>query len=246
MGRHWTHVALAAASRFIIDVRLGARTLESAAQLVASVALACRHTLPLLLIDDHRPYPAAILQVFGLIRHRRRKRGRGRWKHPDLKPPPGLLVGVVKKTRDERGNLLGVRTKALFGSRRAIVRRIRRAEVGERINTSHIERLNGTLRGQQARLARRTRSVSRLAEALQYSLWLWRDLYNWTRPHGSLEGRSPAMAAGLTERVWSVRDYLEYPAHVSDLQSTIWSEERKNWLTSALETRKRKKLLPTS
>jgi len=246
MGRHWTHVALAAASRFIIDVRLGARTLESAAQLVASVALACRHTLPLLLIDDHRPYPAAILQVFGLIRHRRRKRGRGRWMHPDLKPPPGLLVGVVKKTRDERGNLLGVTTKALFGSRKAIVRRIRRAEVGEQINTSHIERLNGTLRGQQARLARRTRGVSRLAEALQHSLWLWRDLYNWTRPHGSLEGRSPAMAAGLTERVWSVRDYLEYPAHVSDLQRAIWAEERKNRLTSALEARKRKKLLPTS
>ena len=197
MGQHWTHVALDAASRFIIDVRLGARTLESAAQLVASVALACRPTLPLLLIDDpcpeprrDRPYPAAILQVFGLIRHRRRKRGRGRLKHPDLKPPPGLLVGVVKKTRDERGNLLGVTTKALFGSRKAIVRRIRRAEVGEQINTSPIERLNGALRGQQARLARRTRSVSRLAEALQHSLWLWRDLYNWTRPHGSLDGRS--------------------------------------------------------
>ena len=136
MGQHWTHVALAAASRFIIDVRLGARTLESAAQLVASVALACRSAvggLPLLLIDDHRPYPAAILQVFGLIRHRRRKRGRGRLKHPDLKPPPGLLVGVVKKTRDERGNLLGVTTKVLFGSRKAIVRRIRRAEVGEKL-----------------------------------------------------------------------------------------------------------------
>ena len=54
------------------------------------------------------------------------------------------------------------------------------------------------------------------------------------------------MVAGLTERIWSVRDYLEYPAHVSNLQSTIRAEERNNCLTSALEVRKRKKLLPTS
>jgi transposase InsO family protein len=230
----------------MIDVRIGPRTLESAAQLVASVAMACRHLLPLLLIDDHRPYPAAILQVFGAIRHRRRRRGRGRRKYPDLKPPPGILVGVVKKLRDDRGNLLRVTTKALFGSRKAIVRRIRRLKIGEQINTAHVERLNGTLRDQQARLARRTRSGSRLAEALQHSLWLWRDLYNWTRPHGSLDARSPAMAAGLADRLWSVRDYVEYPTHVSELQRTIWTEDRQTWLTSALDSKKRKKLLPTS
>ncbi len=65
--------------------------------MLASVAMAGGNTQPppLLLIDNHLPYPAAILQVFGVIRHRRRKRGRGRLKHPDLKPPPGLLAGVV-------------------------------------------------------------------------------------------------------------------------------------------------------
>jgi hypothetical protein len=45
-----------------------------------------------------------------------------------------------------------------------------------KINTSHMERLNGTIRGQQARLARRTRNGSHLEEMLQYSTWLWRDL----------------------------------------------------------------------
>ncbi len=55
-----------------------------------------------------------------------------------------------------------------------------------KINTSHMERLNGTIRGQQARLARRTRNGSHLEEMLQYSTWLWRDLYNWTRVHYSL------------------------------------------------------------
>jgi hypothetical protein len=235
------------ASRFLIDLRLGPRTLELAAELVASVAMACgRAALPLLLIDNHLPYPAAILQVFGVVRHRRRKHGRGRLKHPDLKPPPGLLAGVVEKRRDPWGNLLGVRTRALFGRRRKIVRQIRRLHIGRQINTAHIERLNGTLRGQQARLARRTRDGSRQPQTLQWSLWLWRDLYNWTRPHGSLDGHTPAMILGLADAVWTVHRYVWHVVHVSNLQRDIWAEERQHWLTSALDARKRKKLLPTS
>lgn len=231
----------------MIDLRVGPRTLEVAVELVASVAMACGPgPFPLMLIDNHLPYPAAILQVFGVIRHRRRKRGRGRLKHPDLKPPPGLLAGVVEKVRDPWGNLLGVRTRALFGRRRDIVRQIRRLHIGRQINTAHIERLNGTLRGQQTRLARRTRNGSRVVEALQWSLWLWRDLYNWTRPHGSLNGHTPAMALGLADTVWTVHHYVRCVVHVSDLQREIWAEERQNWLTSALDARKRKKLLPTS
>ncbi len=247
MGRHWVHAALAVPSRFLIDLRLGPRTLESAAALISSVGMACNHrSPPLLLIDNHLPYPAAILQVFGLIRHRRRKRGRGRRKHPDLKPPPGLMAGVVEKVRDMTGNLLRVRTRALFGRKRDIVKQIKRLDIGEQINTAHIERLNGTLRGQQSRLARRTRNGSRLAEALAWSLSLWRDLYNWTRPHGSLDGRTPAMALNLVEVVWTVPRYVAHPVHVSDLQCQVWAEERESWLTSALDSRKRLKLLPTS
>jgi len=242
---------LAVKSRFLIDLRVGPRTLETAAELAASVAMLCCLAgvllRPLLLlIDNHLPYPNAILQVFGLIRHRRRKRGRGRLKYPDLKPPPGLLVGVVEKVRNATGQLLRVRTKALFGGKGRIVRLIRKLKIGRQINTAHIERLNGTLRNQQARLTRRTRSASRLEEALQWSLWLWRDLYNWVRPHGSLPGQTPAMAIGLAQELWSVPRYVRCVVHVSDLQRQIWAEQRESLLTSALEARKRKKRLPTS
>jgi hypothetical protein len=231
----------------VIDLRVGPRTLESAAALTASVAACCNgNPAPLLLIDDHRPYPSAILQVFGLVKHGRRRRGRGRRKHPRLKPPPGLLVGVVHKVRDATGNLVGVHTRALFGRLRDIRQRIRELGIGQRINTSYIERLNGTVRGQQTRLARRTRNESRLAEALQWALWLWRDLYNWTRAHGSLNGRSPAMALGLAEEIWTVCHYVRHPVHVSDLQRQLWTEERQILLTPATHARKRKKALPTS
>jgi hypothetical protein len=231
----------------MVDLRLGPRTLETAAQLVVSVAACCEgQTLPLLLMDNHLPYPAAILQVFGEVLHRRRRHGHGRFKHPRLKPPAGLLVGVVLKIRDGTGNLVGVRTRALFGRRKDIIRRIRQLHIGRGINTAHIERANGTIRGHVARLGRRTRNGSRRRRTLRWALWLWRDLYNWTRAHASLLGRSPAMALGLAQELWTVPQYVRHPVHVSDIQRDAWAEQRRELLTSALEARERKKTVPTS
>ncbi len=200
----------------------------------------------MILVDDHLPYPQAILQVFGDIKHRRRKRGRGRLKHPRLKPPADLQTGVVKKLRDDRGHLLKVSSKALFGKKKEIIKRIQELGIGQKINTSHMERLNGTIRGQQARLIRRTRAGSHREELLQYSMWLWRDLYNWTREHYSLMGETPAMALSLTDEVWSVLKYILYPVHVSDLQRADWAEQRNSVLESAVDVYKRNKALPIS
>ena len=151
--------------------------------MLASVAACFRPGQPLLIeSDEHRPYPQAVLDLFGVTRFRRRRRVRGRRKHPDLKPPPGLWFAVVHKVRDACGNLLRVKTRRVFGPRRGILRLLKRLKLGRRINTGHIERLNGTMRTQQTRLARRTRNVSHASQALQFGLSLWRDLYHWTRP----------------------------------------------------------------
>ena len=234
-------------SRFLLESIIGPRTLETALQLTASVAVYSKDKdPPLILIDDHLPYPQAILQVFGNIKHCRRKKGRGRFKYPRLKPPADLQVGVVKKLRDSKGNLLKVSSKALFGKKKEIVKRIQDLGIGRKINTSHTERLNGTIRGQQARLIRRTRAGSHLQEMLQYSIWLWRDLYNWTRVHYSLLDETPAMALSLSDEVWTVLKYILYPVHVSDLQRLDWSEQRNSVLESAVDVYKRNKALPIS
>jgi len=234
-------------SRFLLESIIGPRTLQTAMQLTASVAIYAKDKdPPLILIDDHLPYPQAILRVFGQIKHRRRRNGKGRLKYPRLKPPLDLQVGVVKKIRDSRGNLLKVSTKALFGKKREIVKHIQKLDIGCKINTSHMERLNGTIRGQQARLARRTRNGSHLEIMLQYSIWLWRDLYNWTRVHYSLLDETPAMALGLSDDAWTVRKYILYPAHVSDLQRLDWAEQRNSVLESAIDVYERNKTLPIS
>jgi hypothetical protein len=232
----------------VIDLRVGPRDLATAAELVASVALCAPSGAapPLVLVDNHLPYPAALLQVFGEILHRRRKRRHGRKKHPGLKPPAGLLAGVVHKVRDASGNVVKVRARALFGRLKSIKARVAALGIGTTVNTSHLERLNGTLRCQQARLARRPRCVSRDGRRLQWSLWLWRDLYNWVRVHGALEGRTPAMAMGLSDHAWTVPEYVRYPVHVDDLTRAIWAEEREDILTPALDRQKHRKVMPAS
>jgi len=178
--------------------------------------------------------------------HCRRKNGKGRLKYPRLKPPPDLQVGVVKKLRDNKGNLLKVSSKALFGTKKDIEKRIKQLGIGQKINTSHVERLNGTIRCQQARLIRRTHSGSHCTEMLQRSIWLWRDLYNWTRIHYSLIYETPAMALCLADEVWSVLKYVLYPVHVSDIVRQDWAEQRNSVLESAVDNYKRNKTLPIS
>ena len=227
---------------------LGPRTLESAVSMLGVVAGCCRGTLPLLLMDAHRPYPSAILQVFGEVQHRRRRRrgGRGRFKHKRLKPPRGLLAGVVDKVHDAAGNLLRVKTRVLFGRRKDICRKIKKHKLGQGINTAHVERFNGTARGRLARLARRTRALSRRGTPLRAALGLCRDAYNWMAPHRSLQGRTPAMAIGLAQEIWTMQRYVTYPVHADDLQHAIWIEEQEKRIRSALNPQKARKPVPTS
>lgn len=234
-------------ARFLIDLRIGPRTLEMALALLASVAVCCTPGTPLtILTDEHRPYPQAILRIFGVTRHRRRRHGRGRKKRPGLKPPPGLLAGVVKKVRDATGRLVRVKRRRLFGRLKDIRRAIGELALGHDINTAHIERMNGTMRTQQTRLARRTRNVSRADAWLSWALSLWRDWYHFVRPHGSLRRRTPAMLMGLTDHVWSVLEYVRYPVHVGEFQRAIWSEQRESVLRNGLNRQKRPIPLSTS
>jgi hypothetical protein len=234
-------------TRFLIDLRIGPRTLEMAIALVATVGNYCISGAPLtILADDHRPYPQAILSIFGVTRHRRRRHARGRRKHSDLKPPPGLLVGIVSKLRDASGNLVRVKRRRLFGRLNDIRKQMKKLRLGHEINTAHIERINGTMRTQQTRLARRTRNVSRSDTWLGRALSLWRDWYHWIRPHDSLAGQTPAMAMGLTDRLWTVVEYVRHPVHVGEFQRLVWAEDRENLLTNGLNRLKRLKPLPTS
>jgi hypothetical protein len=234
----WLQTALAMGSRFLLWVHWGPRTPESAARLSAQVvARLCG--LPVWLSDGWKAYPAALLQVLGRVYHRRRHGRRGRHPKPRLVPPQDLFYGQVVKGRDGKGKLLQVVRRVIYGGPRRFFTEMARRRLGTTIHTAFMERWYGTLRGLCAPLRRRTRCTSLSQSRHRARLWLLVDLYNFVLPHKSLRQkgrpRTPAMAQGVAEHVWSYRDYLWYPVHPDPVGRQLMQQRVKELLTPALE-----------
>jgi hypothetical protein len=234
----WLHTALAVGSRFILWVHWGPRTQESAALLVAQVvARLCG--LPVWLSDGWKAYSAALLQVLGRVYQPRRRGTRGRHPKPRLVPPQDLFYGQVVKVRDRTGKLLRVVTRVVYGGPRRFVLEMARRRLRPSIQTAFMERWYGTLRGLCAPLRRRTRCSSASQSRHRARVWLVVDLYNFVLPHKSLRHqdrpRTPAMAIGLAEHVWSYQDYLWYPVHPDPLGRQLMEQRVKELLVPALE-----------
>ena len=82
----------------------------------------------------------------------------------------------------------------------------------DRVSTSYVERLNLTLRMQMRRFTRLTNGFSKdLAhhEAMQHIFFAH---YNWCRTHQTLKGATPAMAANLSLKPWTIEELLNEAA----------------------------------
>ena len=78
-----------------------------------------------------------------------------------------------------------------------------------RINTASIERLNATLRTWLPGLVRRTRTPAGRRDQLETALFWTGCVYNFCHVHTTLAG-TPAMAAELTDHVWSIDELIRY------------------------------------
>jgi IS1 family transposase len=79
----------------------------------------------------------------------------------------------------------------------------------DRISTSYVERQNLTMRMGMRRFTRLTNGFSRKVENLAHAVSLHFMHYNFARPHQSLKERyprTPAMAAGVSDHVWSLEE----------------------------------------
>ncbi len=89
----------------------------------------------------------------------------------------------------------------------------------EKINTSVVARQNGTSRLHNQRTGRKTLAFSTSSRYHRWMSWLSVVQYNLCRAHGSVRikdetrvhHRTPAMAVGLTDRIWATRDWLRTP-----------------------------------
>ena len=234
----WIHTALAMGSWFLLWVDFGPRTQDTAATLIAQVVARVR-ALPLFLTDGWKAYPAALLQVVGVV-YRPRRRGKvGRKPKPRLVAPKDLFYAQVVKVRDKTGHVVEVSRRVVFGGPRRFSKQLRLRQLGETIQTAFMERWYGTLRGLVAPLRRRTRCLSWLATRHRGRIWLLVSLYNFVMPHKSLRQgrirRTPAMAIGLTDHVWSYREYIRLPVHTDPVLTKQMDERIARLLTPALQ-----------
>ena len=126
-----------------------------------------------------------------------------------------LFYAQVVKVRDKAGHVVEVSRRVVFGGPRRFGKQLRLRQLGETIQTAFMERWYGTLRGLVAPLRRRTRCLSWSRTRHRGKVWLMVSLYNFVMPHKSLRQgrtrRTPAMAIGLTDHVWSYREYIWLP-----------------------------------
>jgi hypothetical protein len=117
-----------------------------------------------------------------------------------------------------------VRRRIIFGTQGDIDVILKTSGCGSQINTAYVERNNLTMRQNVGRLVRKTLSFSKNVHYLQRHIALEDAVYNFVKPHRSLrrairdsqdkrrkwEQRTPAMAAGLTDHIWSIEELLEF------------------------------------
>lgn len=162
---------------------------------------------PAIATDGNDSYPEAMIETWG-----RATPYSGRGRPPTRKQPqPGWkCIQVIK--RRSGGRIIGITHKVVFGDQKDVCELMGK-------HTAYIERTHLTSRQMNGRLVRKTLSFSKEVDVLRASC-AWEDaVYNLTRPVKTLrievndsqqkwQQRSPAMAAGLTDHLWTIEEML--------------------------------------
>lgn len=219
-GDDWDHTAVDPESRLLLALVPGKRTAENCQKVIAAVKERTGGRTDLLLTsDEHAPYKTAIASAYAREVPQPKRPGPGRPPKPKRVMPNDLCYATVHKTR-KRGRVVQVARVLVFGTVALLASLLKRSKVSRTVNTSFVERHNGTDRGQNSRKVRKTYGFSKdrqVHEALSYFIGF---SYNFCWPvrtlrvrgeDGHWQPQTPAMAAGLADHVWSIEEWLTYP-----------------------------------
>src|SRR5215468_6851218 len=222
---HWVWGALDPVTKLLLTLDVGDRTLAMAQRVVHQVVqVLAPGCVPLFLTDGFKEYTTALLTHYGQWGQPTRQRAQGPAPKPRWMPLPALLYAQVIKTVRRR-RLVRVRHRVVFGTLEAVEQVL--AACGGQINTACIERLNLSLRQHVAAIGRRVTTLCKHEDGVRQQLALYHVYDNFCLPHASLripvalpepthgtgsakcwQPRTPAMAAGLTDHVWALREVL--------------------------------------
>lgn len=219
-GDCWDHVALDPEHRLIVSAVVGKRTDSHTQALVDDFRKRTEGRLMNLMTSDENPaYAAAILESYGATVQPRRRGKHGRRPAPRKVAPKGLRYATVHKTR-EKNRVVAVEQRVIYGTATAVLAALALSLVSAVVNTVFVERENGTDRNRNARKARKTYCFSKdwqVHEAVSYFAlysynfcWPVRTLRQGSRRQGYRQ-RTPAMAAGLADHVWTLHEWLARP-----------------------------------
>jgi IS1 family transposase len=223
----WVWTAMDPTSKLLVVVDVGGRTLAMTQRVVHQVTqMLAPDCVPLFLTDGFKDYATALLTHFGYWMHPERRQATGPMPKPRWMPLPALRYAQVVKSYRRR-RLVGVTHRVVFGTRLAIEQVL--AACGWTINTAFVERLNLDIRQRVAAIGRRVNTLCQGEAGLRDQLVLFQVYHNFVLPHASLRQAldapirtprmgsakrwrpcTPAMAAGLTDHVWTLKEVLLY------------------------------------
>jgi IS1 family transposase len=220
-GDHWDHVAFDPEHRLVVSVVPGKRTEEKTHQLVQDFKERTGgRIMNLMTSDEYAVYQTAIVEAYAAEQAQPRTGRPGRPKKPKKVLPKELKYATVHKER-EKGRVKKVTTRIVFGTKRAVLAALALSLVSTVVNTVFVERHNGSDRNRNRRKVRKTCCFSKDWEVHEAMTYFTMYSYNFCWPvrtlrvevaEGSYEPRTPALAAGLTDHVWGIREWATYPA----------------------------------
>lgn len=228
-GDAWVWIAFVPEWRLVPAFVIGKRVQENADLLIERLKAVSCGFIPFFTSDQLSHYPNALLNGYGIPEIIVQIPGkRGRKPKPKLLPPSDLLYAQVVKRR-QRGRVVEVTKKVVFGCEQAIEACLAASTVSKTINTSFVERNNLTCRQGNGRLSRKVLSFSKDLTWMEKHLWLSLTYYHFVLPHTSLaqplpepqptrgtgspkksQPVTPAMMAGITDHVWTMEELLSY------------------------------------
>jgi hypothetical protein len=221
-GDRWDHVAYDAEPRLVLAVVPGARSIENAEEVVTEVHDRTGGREDVLPTGDEYPaHETALGRVHGVPEAPKPPGPPGRPPvEPGRRAPADLKYATAHKER-ETGRVVAILTAVLLGTWRAAAGALNRSTASRTINTSFVERPHPTGRPHDARRSRKTYRSSkdrRMHEAMTY-FTKYSDNFCWPArtprertESGRWRKRTPAMAAGLADQVWSLKEWLTFSA----------------------------------
>lgn len=186
-GDMWTWTAIDPDSKLIVTWLMGKRTRDEAFRFIGDLASRISSAEVQISTDGFGAYVDAIEQMFPRADYGTEVKvyGRSPFESADTKYSPMVVTEVVRTPK--------------WGD-----------PDPTRITTAHVERNNLTMRMQMRRLTRLTNGFSKKAANLSYALAMHFMYYNFVRKHSSVK-TTPAIAARVTDRIWTYEDLAKLP-----------------------------------